>query len=155
MRTLAVAAAAVAVSLAGCGGGGQDPDAAVRSTVASYFAALGKGDPHGACAQLSEPSREKLAEFGYDVLSTGDKTCASAYRRLFDSVAAPRLRHLGKPRIVRVTRTGDRASVQVDGVGSAVELVKSGDGWRIESAPEVEPDKLPGGKDGGDETDGG
>jgi hypothetical protein len=40
--------------------------------------------------------------------------------------------------------------VQVDGVGSAVELVKSGDGWRIESAPEVEPDKLPGGKDGAD-----
>lgn len=148
MRALALATAAVvALAPAGCGGGGQDPDAAVRSTVSSYFAALGKGDPQGACAQLSEPSQEKLAEFGYDVLSTGDKTCASAYRRLFASVAAPRLRRLGRPRIVRVTRKDHHASVQVDGIGSAVKLVRSGDGWRIESAPEVEPDKLPGAKD--------
>ncbi len=150
MRALAAAAVLAAVGLAACGGG-QDPDVAVRSTVTRYFAALGKGDPRRACAQLSEPSRERLAEFGYDVLSTGDRTCASAYRRLFESVAAPRLRRLARPRIVRVSRTGDRASVQVDGIGSAVELVKSGDGWRIESAPEVEPDKLPGGA----EADGG
>jgi hypothetical protein len=149
MRAALPALAAAVVAL-GCGGGGKSPDAAIRSTVGSYFGALGRADAKGACAQLSEPSREKLAEFGYDVLATGDKTCPSAYQRLFDSVAAPRLRRLGRnARVVRVARTGDRASVQVDGLGSLVKLVKAGDGWRIESAPEVEPDKLSGGKDAG------
>jgi hypothetical protein len=94
---------------------------------------------------LTEPSQEKLGEFGHDVLKTGHATCPAAFKALFASVAGPRLRSLEPPRITRITRRGDRATAHVRALGAPIELEHVKDGWRIESEPAVEPDKLPGG----------
>ncbi|MGZ4268404.1 MAG: hypothetical protein ACXVFK_01305 [Solirubrobacteraceae bacterium] len=139
----AIAACAAATLLIGCGGA-ANADASVRSTVVRYFAALRHSRAADACEMLTEPSQEKLGEFGYDVLKTGHRSCPAAFKALFGSVAGPRLRALGAPKITRVTRDDDRATAHVDGIGAPIKLVHGKDGWRIESEPSVEPDKLPG-----------
>ena len=136
----ALAAGALAALLVGCGGT-ANADASVRTTVTAYFAALRHADSRGACRMLTEPSQEKLGEFGHDVLKTGHKTCPAAFTALFRSVAGPRLRSLPTTRITRVTRSGDRATARVRGIGGPIRLEHTKDGWRIESEPAVEPDK--------------
>jgi hypothetical protein len=136
----ALAACVLAALLVGCGGT-ADADASVRSTVTKYFAALRHGRAADACEMLTDPSQEKLGEFGYDVLKTGHKTCPAAFTALFRSVAGPRLRALPATRITRVTRSGDRATARVRGIGGPIRLERTKDGWRIESEPAVEPDK--------------
>ncbi len=138
MRTLV--ACALAALLVGCGGT-ANADASVRTTVTTYFAALRHADSRGACRMLTEPSQEKLGEFGHDVLKTREDTCTAAFRALFKSVAGPRLRALGTPRITKITRDGDRATAHVKGIDGPVKLEHTKDGWRIESEPAVEPDK--------------
>jgi hypothetical protein len=138
----ALVACAGAIVLLGCGGT-ADADASIRSTVVNYFGALTHARPRTACAQLTEASQEKLADFGFDVLKTHSKSCSATYRMLFASVAGPRLRHLGHPRITRVTRDGGHATVHVDGLGTPIKLAHTKDGWRIDSEPAVEPDKAP------------
>lgn len=145
--TLAVAAAAVA----GCGGGAANGgDHLARATVARYFSALGQGRSEAACRELSEPSQEKLAEFGSDVLRLQTRSCPATMQRLLSSPAGPRLRALA--RHARITSTGhedSKVAVRVAGVAKPIE-VRSADGaWRIESTPSVEPDKLPGDRDEG------
>ena len=142
MRALAICA--LSAALIGCGGT-ANADASVRSTVTTYFAALRHGRATDACEMLTEPSQEKLGEFGHDVLKTGHATCPAAFKALFASVAGPRLRSLAPPKFTRVTRDGDRATAHVKAVGAPIKLTRTKDGWRIESEPEVEPDKLPGG----------
>lgn len=139
----ALATCALAALLIGCGGT-ADADASVRSTVTSYFAALRHGDARDACEMLTEPSQEKLGEFGHDVLKTGHDTCTAAFRALFKSVAGPRLRALGAPKITRITRDGDRATAHVKGIDGPIRLARTKEGWRIESEPAVEPDKAGG-----------
>ena len=141
----ALATCALAALLVGCGGTAS-ADASVRTTVTTYFAALRHSRAADACEMLTEPSQEKLGEFGYDVLKTGHKTCRAAFTALFtSSVAGPRLRSMAPPRITRVTRTGDRATAHVRGIGAPIKLEHTRDGWRIESEPAVEPDKAGGG----------
>lgn len=135
----ALAASIAAVVLMGCGAT-ANAQASVRSTVIDYFSALRHAQPRAACAQLTEPSQEKLAEFGADVLKTGAKSCSATYKSLFASIAGPRLRKLGRPKITRVTRDHNRATVYVQGIGTPIELVHGKDGWRIASAPAVEAD---------------
>ena len=136
----ALATCALAVLLAGCGGT-ADADATVRATVTKYFTALRHSRAADACEMLTEPSQEKLGEFGYDVLKTGHKTCPAAFTALFRSVAGPRLRSLPATRITRITRSGDRATARVKGIGGPIKLEHTKAGWRIDSEPAVEPDK--------------
>jgi hypothetical protein len=143
MRALVAGLAAAAV-LAGCGGGGANGDAAARATVTRYFTALGQGRASAACHELTEPSQEKLAEFGADALALDARSCAATMQRLLDSPAGPRLRALG--RHVRITgseREGGKIAVRVAGVAKPIEVRSADSGWRIESEPSVEPDKLP------------
>jgi hypothetical protein len=51
---------------------------------------------------------------------------------------------LPAPRIIRITRDGDRATARVKGIDGPVKLEHTKDGWRIESEPAVEPDKAGG-----------
>ena len=139
----ALATCALAVVLIGCGGA-TNADASVRSTVMTYFAALRHSRATDACKMLTEPSQEKLGEFGHDVLKTGRTTCPAAFKALFASVAGPRLRSLAPPKITRVTRDGDRATAHVRAISAPIKLAHTKDGWRIESEPEVEPDKAGG-----------
>jgi hypothetical protein len=136
----ALATRALATVLVGCGGT-ADADASVRATVTKYFVALRHNRATDACEMLTEPSQEKLAEFGHDVLKTGHETCPAAFTALFRSVAGPRLRALPATRITRVTRSGDRATARVRGIGGPIRLEHTRKGWRIESEPAVEPDK--------------
>jgi hypothetical protein len=140
----ALATCALAAVLIGCGGT-ANADASVRSTVTRYFAALRHSRATDACELLTEPSQEKLGEFGHDVLKTGHRTCPAAFKALFASVAGPRLRSLPPPKITRITRRGDRATAHVQAIGAPIKLEHTREGWRIESEPAVEPDKLPGG----------
>jgi hypothetical protein len=156
-RALAAALAVAAATAAGCGDGGsaKGGDDAARATVTRYFAALGQGRSDAACRELSEPSQEKLAEYGSDVLRLERRSCPATMQRLLSSPAGPRLRALGRD--ARITSTGHEAgkvAVRVAGVAKPIE-VRSADGsWRIESTPSVEPDKLPGGREGGAEHGG-
>jgi hypothetical protein len=135
---LAVLAAAFALGAAGCGGsGGGDP---VRTTVTRYLDALGHGDAAGICAAVSPKTREKEAEFGADRLRIKPASCRATIDRLMASVAGPRLRGLGKARIVSVVRHGDRAEVRIDGFDRPTDVVREGRSWLIDAAPTGEKD---------------
>jgi hypothetical protein len=149
-RSIAATFAIAAAAVAGCGGGGsKGGDDLARATVARYFAALGHGRSDAACRELSEPSQEKLAEFGADVMRLEKGSCPATMQRLLSSPAGPRLRALARhARITSTGHEGGKVAVRVAGVAKAIE-VRSADGaWRIESTPSVEPDKLPGGREG-------
>jgi hypothetical protein len=146
--TAALAVAVAAAAVAGCGGGGgaKAGDHAARATVARYLAALGQGRSDAACRELSEPSQEKLAEFGSDVLRLPKPSCAATMQRLLSSPAGPRLRELGRhARITESGRDSGKVIVRVAGVAKPIEVRSANSGWRIESSPSVEPDKLPAG----------
>jgi hypothetical protein len=151
MKALAALLVFAAALAAGCGRGADSGDSAARATVTRYFAALGQGRADAACRELSEPSQEKLAEFGADALRLDARSCAATIQRLLDSPAGPRLRALGRHvRITSSERDGGRIAVRVAGVAKPVEVRGADSGWRIESAPSVEPDKLPSGERDGD-----
>jgi hypothetical protein len=143
-------ACAVAVTLAacaaaaGCGGSGSGGDdravAGARAAVARYFDALGGGDAAGACAQLTESSREKLAEFGEDALRLRGRSCETTLKALLGSSAAGRLKGLRRARITRTVPGDDGVRVSVDGVDRPIEVVRAGGTWRIESEPITESD---------------
>jgi hypothetical protein len=142
----ALAAAAAAFGLAACGGGGRGgkDEHAARATVSRYFAALGAGRGAAACAEMSTPSRERVAEFA-GVFRLPSRSCGSVVDRIYRAPQAqPGLQRLGRPAITSVEVTGDRARVTVDGTDRPVELVHSRGAWRIEFTPQVEADRLPG-----------
>jgi hypothetical protein len=147
-RSLAAAAlATTAAALGACGNGKSGPpDDAVRgarATVARYFAALARADAGGSCAQLSERSREKLAEYGADALKLrGARSCDATIGALLQSTAGPGLRATARAaRVTRVAGERERLEVRVAGVDRPLELVRAGSGYAIESEPLGEPDK--------------
>jgi hypothetical protein len=143
MRPALAAALAACAVAAGCGGSDGD-DAAVdgaRATVMRYFDALGGGNAAGACAQLTGPSREKLAEFGSDALRLKGHSCEATLGALLGSGAAKRLKALRTARITRAERHDEAVRVSVDGVDRPLEVVRAGGGWRIESDPITESDQ--------------
>lgn len=152
-RAAACAATAVA-ALAGCSGG-DDSSESPRATVERYFAAVGDGRADRACAELSERSRERIAEFAKPLRADGEG-CAAVMRVVLTSRFGANLRRLSDARIERLDVKGSSASVHVDGVGRPVELVRENGTWRIEFTPSVEADRLPGGpKEEGEAAEGG
>jgi hypothetical protein len=143
----AVVLVVVAVAVGGCGKGKSGPpDDAVRgarATVERYFAALARADASATCAQLSEPSREKLAEYGADALKLrGAHSCDATIDALLGSTAGAALRTTARAaRVTRVRGKRERLEVRVAGVNRPLELVRTGTRYAIESEPIGEPDK--------------
>jgi hypothetical protein len=132
-----------AVALAGCGGGGGSSsggDGAPRATVQRYLAALGRGDAGAACRELSERTRERLAEFGREKLRTQGESCEATLGRALASPAGAALRRMGHLPVAGVSVEGARARVEVSGGGQPVSLVRSEGQWRIDSQPTGETD---------------
>jgi hypothetical protein len=154
-RATAVALAAAAVAAAGCGSGGGSTDSAQRATLQRYFAALAAKHPDAACAELTERSRERLAEFAKP-LKAGGNGCPATMNAVLASRYGQQLARLGHPVIDQVKTSGDHATADVDGVDKPLALSREGGTWRIEFTPSVEADKLPGGpKESGDQKDAG
>jgi ketosteroid isomerase-like protein len=137
-RPVAGLAAAV-LAVAGCGGGQGDDQSAVRSTVQRYLAAVARGDAAGACAQLTDRSRQELADVGAQ-LRLAVRSCEATLTRAFNSPSGPSMRRLGHLRIARVTVKGDHAVAAFSGGGRPILLVHDGGAWRIESTPAGERD---------------
>jgi hypothetical protein len=146
MRTLAAVALAAA-ALGGCGkdksGSPNDAVREARATVTRYFAALARADASASCAQLSEQSREKLAEYGKEALKLrGEESCDATVGALLQSTAGPGLRATARAaRITRVDGKRARLEVRVHGVDRPLELVPAEGRYAIESEPIGEPDK--------------
>lgn len=144
---LAVPAAALACAAAvsGCGGGSKPSGAAgARATVQRYFAAVAGQRPDAACAQLTDKSRERLAEFARP-LQAGGGGCAATMRAVLSSAYGKRLARFAHPKITALSVSGTKASASVDGVAKPLSLVSEGGAWHIDFVPSVEADKLPGG----------
>ena len=137
MRRAAVAALATLV--AGCGGG-ESPEAAARATVQRYLSALGRGDAAAACRELTDQSRQKLAEFGKAQLRLRAGSCEKTIDAALHAPNGPLLRKLGRAKITSVAVDGDRAEASVAGVGQRVQLVRADGAWRIDSSPTGETD---------------
>ena len=135
MSRSAVAAALVgAVALAGCGGSSSHSEAGPRATVQRYFAAVAAGQPRAACAELTEQSRQRLAERAQAVHARGND-CAAVMRVVFTSVYGSRLARLAHPRITALRVSGGKASASVEGVDAPLQLVDQDGTWRIDFAP--------------------
>jgi ketosteroid isomerase-like protein len=130
---VAAPALAALVLLAGCGGGGSD-SSAPRATVQRYLAAVARGDAAGACAQLTDRSRQELADAGAQ-LRLASRSCEATLKRAFASPSGPAMRRVGHLRVTRVTVKGDKAVARFSGGARPVLLVHDGDAWRIESTP--------------------
>jgi ketosteroid isomerase-like protein len=106
----------------------------VRAAVQRYLAAVAHGDAAGACAQLTDRSRQELADVGAQ-LRIVHRSCEATLTRAFNSPSGPAMRRLGRLRIARVTVKGDKAVAVFSGGGRPILLVHDGDAWRIESTP--------------------
>lgn len=149
----ALAIGTAALTGCGSGGGGQD-DAAPRATLQRYFGAVAAQKPQAACAELTEASRERLAEFAKP-LRAGGEGCEATMRVVLASRYGQRLARLAHPVIKTLAVQGGHATARVDGVDTPVALTREHADWRIEFTPSVEADKLPGGpKDDGGKDDG-
>lgn len=140
-RVAALAVAAALPFAAGCGGGGDGGGkAGARKAVQTYFAALAAKDAAGACKAFSDPSREKLAEFGHEHLKTA-KSCPAVLDLLLKSPAGG---SLGKLRHAKVTsvdlKSAKQAEVRVKGLDRPVDLTLVDGAWRIASEPSGETD---------------
>lgn len=156
MRAAPAVTAAVlgAAALAGCGSSGNGgDDAAPRATLQRYFGAVAAQKPKDACAELTEASRERLAEFAKP-LHAGGEGCEATMRVVLASRYGQRLTRLAHPVISKLAVDGQHATASVDGVDTPVKLTREEADWRIEFTPSVEADKLPGGpKEDGKDAD--
>jgi hypothetical protein len=126
-----------AAAVSGCGSGSGDQSGAVRATVQRYFAAVAAQQPGAACAQLSEESRQRLADVATRVHAVG-AGCEATMRTVLASTYGRRLARLEHPQILKLSIDGDKATASVDGVDRPLALVHRGEGWRIDFVPSVE-----------------
>jgi hypothetical protein len=129
-RTLPAAlAAAAALALAGCGGSGAPSDeAAIKTTVRTYFTAFADGNGSEACDQLSVDTRAQIAD------AAKPKTCAAA---LTDASRRPEVKQyldgFRKVEVEEVNVAGNDASVKVKAIGqtTTMPLIKVSGDWKI------------------------
>lgn len=143
MRLPAAAALLGAAVLAGCGGSsGSSSGAGPRTTVERYFAAVATGRSQAACDELTEQSRQRLADFAKPLHSSGTG-CSAAMGVVLGTAYGHRLSRLAHARITSLAVHGSTATAAVDGVDKPLQLVRENSAWRIDFTPSVEADKLP------------
>jgi hypothetical protein len=117
MRGGLVAGVVLTVALAGCGGASEESK--VRDTANAFLKAARSRDGEKMCSYLSPDARDAYGQLG-------DIRCAQGALEI-------QLPAAGK--IKRVEIHGAAATVRFDDPqGSFVDLVKSGERWRVQSA---------------------
>jgi len=123
-----------AAALAGCGGSASSSASGARATVQRYFAAIARGRADTACAELTEQSRQRLAELAKTLHAKG-AGCPAVMHVVLTSVYGKRLGQFARPRITALRVSGGKATASVDGVDHPLRLIDEDGTWRIDFAP--------------------
>jgi hypothetical protein len=133
-RSAAAAALLGAAALAGCGGSSPSSRSGPRATVQRYFAAVSAKRAEAACSELTEQSRQRLAELAQTLHARGND-CPAVMRVVLTSAYGTRLGRFAKPKITALRVTGTTATASVDGLDSPLKLIDQDGTWRIDFAP--------------------
>lgn len=117
--------------LAGCGGGSGD-EAAVRTNVEKYFAALAQRDFPDACARVSPAFESALAAWSRRAFpELASRDCEVIARRIARGSGDRLVGLQDQVRVRSAQVEGDRATARL-GPGQTASLRKIGDEWLIE-----------------------
>lgn len=140
-----VAGLVAAVTVAGCGGSESDEDK-VESAVTGFFANVADGEGKTACARLTDSAVKELSAAAF--ILQAPASCEEAVELTTKQLGDEEKKALRSARVERVTVTENKATVadndiEVDLEGQSsvfrnndpnpIELVKSGDDWKISS----------------------
>ena len=148
LRRLASVVAALAVTalvVAGCGDSESEEDR-VKDTVTGFFDDVAEGEGQAGCARLTDSAVKELSAAAF--LLQPPASCQEALEAASRQLGDEEKEALKSAKVIRVTVTGDRATVSdsdieldLEGQSSVfrnndpkpVQLEKSGEDWRISS----------------------
>ncbi len=106
--TVAAGLLTVVMATTACGGSKSDADS-VKSTVSSFFAAVGNNKADGACALLTDAGVKELSSAAF--LLRPPSSCADAIKTFNKVLTSDDKKSLETTKVKRVTITGNTATV--------------------------------------------